>query len=172
MKRLGILMLALTMAACDDDNPAGPSSTGAVIFASQLSAANEVPPITNAESTGRGGVSITLAIPRDSAGNPSGDGTVTFVIQLSGFAPGTPAVAAHIHPGIAGVNGPPIVDTRVTGAAPIIMADGTANVTISNITITRDIATQIMANPAAFYFNVHTPTNPGGAVRGQLSRQQ
>ena len=171
MKRLGILMLALTLAACDDDNPAGPSNTGAVIFASQLSAANEVPPITNAESTGRGGVSITLTIPRDSAGNPSGDGTATFVIQVSGFAPGTPAIGAHIHPGVAGMNGGIVVNTLVTPAAPIVMADGTANVTISNITITRDIATQIMANPAAYYFNVHTPTNPTGAVRGQLSRQ-
>jgi hypothetical protein len=26
----------------------------------------------------------------------------------------------------------------------------------------------ILANPAAFYFNVHTNTNPGGVARGQL----
>ena len=30
-----------------------------------------------------------------------------------------------------------------------------------------DTANQIIANPAAFYFNVHTATNPGGVVRGQ-----
>jgi hypothetical protein len=29
----------------------------------------------------------------------------------------------------------------------------------------------IVANPAGFYFNVHTTLNPGGAVRGQLSAQ-
>jgi len=27
-------------------------------------------------------------------------------------------------------------------------------------------------NPAAFYFNVHSPTNPGGVARGQLVRTQ
>ena len=32
-------------------------------------------------------------------------------------------------------------------------------------------ATNIAANPAGFYFNVHTPLNPGGAVRGQLVKQ-
>jgi hypothetical protein len=26
----------------------------------------------------------------------------------------------------------------------------------------------IVANPAGFYFNVHTTLNPGGVVRGQL----
>jgi hypothetical protein len=31
---------------------------------------------------------------------------------------------------------------------------------------------QIYNNPAGFYFNVHTPVNPGGAVRGQLTRTQ
>ena len=32
-------------------------------------------------------------------------------------------------------------------------------------------ATNIVANPAGFYFNVHTAINPGGAVRGQLVKQ-
>jgi hypothetical protein len=32
-------------------------------------------------------------------------------------------------------------------------------------------AQAIVANPAGFYFNVHTPVNPGGAARGQLARQ-
>jgi CHRD domain len=176
MRRLGILMIALTLAsACDDDNngnPAGPSNTGPLIFNSQLSAANEVPPVTNAESTGRGTVTITITAPRDTAGNPTGAGTATFAIQTTGFAPGTPAVAAHIHPGAAGVNGGFVVNTNLSAAAPLIMADGTANTTISNIAISQDLITQIMNNPAGFYFNVHTPTNPGGAVRGQLARVQ
>jgi len=33
-------------------------------------------------------------------------------------------------------------------------------------------AAAIMANPAAYYFNVHTALNQGGAVRGQLTRTQ
>jgi len=31
---------------------------------------------------------------------------------------------------------------------------------------------QIINNPAAFYFNVHSPSNPGGFSRGQLARVQ
>jgi hypothetical protein len=28
----------------------------------------------------------------------------------------------------------------------------------------------IVANPSGFYFNVHSPLNPGGFSRGQLQR--
>ena len=174
MNRAGILMFALALAAgCSDDDttPTGPSTIGPVVFAVQLSAANEVPPVTGTESGGRGTVTITFNVPRDGAGNPSGSGTATFAMQVSGFPAGTPAVGAHIHPGAAGVNGGVIVSTGLSPTAPIVLADGTAIVTIQNIALSRDLAAQIMANPAGFYFNVHTQTNPGGAIRGQLARQ-
>jgi hypothetical protein len=175
MRKLAILALALTtVVACDDDEngPNGPSPTGPIVFVSQLSAANEVPPVTNAESTARGSVTVTVNAPRDSAGNPTGAGTASFAIQLNSFpASSTAAIAAHIHPGPAGQNNGFIVNLNVSAAAPIVMNGGAANVTIGNISITQTQLTDIMANPANFYFNVHTPANPGGAVRGQLSRQ-
>jgi hypothetical protein len=173
MSKAGILMVALALTAgCSDDDttPTGPSTTGPVVFSVQLSAANEVPPVTNAESGGRGTVTITFDVPRDAAGTPSGNGTATFTMQLSGFPAGTPAIGAHIHPGAAGVNGGVILNTGLSQAAPVVLADGTANLTIQNIPLSRDLAAQIMANPAGYYFNVHTPTNPGGAIRGQLVR--
>jgi hypothetical protein len=34
------------------------------------------------------------------------------------------------------------------------------------------IAQQLLANPAGFYFNVHTLANPSGVARGQLVRTQ
>jgi hypothetical protein len=173
MKRAAILAVALALAACGDDNPAGPSATGPIIFSVQLSAANEVPPVTNAESGGRGTASITFDVPRDSSGNVTGGGSVTFNVQLTGFPPGSAAIAAHIHPGAAGVNGSVLVPVNgVSAAAPILMADGTAALSLSGSTITQEAAQQIVANPAGFYFNVHTPVNPGGAVRGQLTRLQ
>ena len=53
------------------------------------------------------------------------------------------------------------------------MGDGTANVTVTATPeITQANAQQIVANPAGFYFNVHTPLNPTGAIRGQLTRTQ
>ena len=177
MRRLGVILIAAAAlaAACDDDsnNPTGPSTTGPVVFTAQMTAAQEVPPISNAESNARGTATITFSIPRDNAGNPTGGGTVNFNVQLSGFPPGSAAVAAHIHPGAAGVAGGVLVPVvGLSAGAPIVLADGTGNINLSGSTISQDQATQIMANPAGFYFNVHTPVNPGGAVRGQLTRAQ
>ena len=171
MRRAVILTIALALAACDDDNPAGPSNSGPIVFTSQLSAANEVPPVTNAESGGRGTVTITFAVPRDNSGNPTGGGDATFQVQLNGFPPNTTMRAAHIHPGAAGVNGSPLVNTDLTAASPLPLPNGSGTRTLTG-TVTQQQATDIMANPANFYFNVHSALNPGGAARGQLARQQ
>jgi hypothetical protein len=176
MRRLGFLLIALALVTgCDDDEtPTGPSTTGPIVFTAQLSAANEVPAIAGAEANGRGSVTITFNVPRDSTGAVTGSGPVTFAVQLSGFPPGTPAVAAHIHPGAAGTNGGVLVGTSLSAAAPILMGDGTVNITLggSPTDISQANAQQIVANPSGFYFNVHTPSNPNGAVRGQLVRTQ
>jgi hypothetical protein len=177
MKRIGILMLAAAMtvaAGCDDENPTpgGPSNTGPIIFTVQLSAANEVPPISNAEQNARGTATITFNVPRDSSGNVTGGGSATFAVQLSGFPTGSQARAAHIHPGATGVNGSVLVDTGLTAATAINMGDGTGSVTLTQSNLSQADAQQIVANPAGFYFNVHTALNGGGAVRGQLTRSQ
>ena len=175
MKRTALLMIALALVAgCEgDENPAGPSNTGPIVFTAQLSAQNEVPAIAGAEAGGRGSATITFVVPRDNSGNVTGGGTVNFNVQVSGFPPGTAAIAAHIHPGAAGVNGNVLVPvTGLSAGAPILMPDGTATLNFTGITLSQDSATQIVANPAGYYFNVHTPSNPGGAVRGQLVRQQ
>ena len=87
-----LIALALAVAGCDDsnDNPAGPSNTGPIVFTAQLSAANEVPAVTGPEANGRGNVTITFNVPRDAGGGVTGAGTASFAIQLSGFPPGTP----------------------------------------------------------------------------------
>ena len=172
MKRVAILMAVLALAAgCDDDSPTQPSNSGPIVFVAQLSAANEVPPVTNAESTARGTTTITFNVPRDSTGAITGGGTVTFGIQLNSF-PSTSAavVAAHIHPGATGVNGNPLVNTGLTAGAPMVLTNGAANLAIT-VDILQTDATAITANPAGYYFNVHTPTNTAGAARGQLVRQ-
>jgi hypothetical protein len=65
---------------------------------------------------------------------------------------GTP-VAAHIHAGVAGSNGPVVV--------PLAAGSGCVD-------ISRDLARSIKAHPGRYYLNVHTAAFPGGAIRGQL----
>ena len=173
MKRVVILMAVLALAAaCDDDSPTQPSNTGPIVFVAQLSAANEVPPVTNAESTARGTTTITFNVPRDSNGAITGGGTAIFGIQLNSFPTSSAAVvAAHIHPGATGVNGSPLVGLPVSAGAPIVLTNGAASISITVDNLSQADATAIAANPANYYFNVHTPLNGGGAARGQLVRQ-
>jgi hypothetical protein len=176
MRRLGILSIVLALAACDSDTktPTGPQTSGPIVFTAQLSAANETPAISGPEALAGGTATITFDVPRDAAGNPTGPGTATFAMQLKSFPPGTPGVAAHIHVGASGVPGPIVVGTTLSATAPILASDGTVNITVPSApnALTQTLATQITANPAGYYFNVHTPLNPGGAVRGQLVRVQ
>ena len=174
MQRVAVLVaLALAVAGCDDsnDNPAGPSNSGPIVFTAQLSAAAEVPAVTGPEASGRGNVTITFNVPRDPSGGVTGAGTASFAIQLSGFPPGTPAILAHIHPGASGQVGAPLVNTNLTPATALVLGDGTVNVTLT-APVSQVDAAAIMANPAAYYFNVHTALNQGGAARGQLVRAQ
>src|SRR5688500_8388871 len=128
MKRLmiGVMALAVGVTAVrcggsSNNNPTGPSNTGPIVFTSQLLASNEVPPITNADSNGRGTATITFNVPRDTAGVPSGGGSATFTVQLSGFPAGTAAIAAHIHPGATGQTGGALVNTGLSAAAPVLL---------------------------------------------------
>jgi hypothetical protein len=82
------------------------------------------------------------------------DGTT---LRYSVFAQniGTPT-AAHIHAGAPGASGDVVVNFNA-GA----LSSG-------QTTITTELASQINANPAGFYVNVHTAEFPNGAIRGQL----
>ena len=173
MKRSAVIAaIGIALAACGSNNtPTSPSPTGPITFTVAMTAANEVPPITNSESGGRGTATITFNVQRDGTGAVVGGGNVSFSLQMSGFPPGTAAVAAHIHPGAVGVNGNPLVRTNLSAAAPILMADGSATTTLPDVPITAADAQAIVANPAGYYFNVHTAVNPNGAIRGQLVKQ-
>lgn len=171
MRRIAIALMALALVGCDDDNPNGPSNSDPIVFTVQLRAQNEVPPISNAESNAAGTATITFNVPRDSAGNITGAGNATFEVQMNGFPAGSVAQAAHIHPGAAGVNGGVLVDTGLTAATAVTLTNGTGSFNRTNSNLSQANATDITANPAGYYFNVHTPLNPTGAIRGQLVRR-
>jgi hypothetical protein len=158
----GTIVVAASLLAlgCGDDNPTSPSQAP-LVFTASLSPANEVPPVGNAESSGRGAVQITLA------GN-----TASFYFQLTGFPGDTRTVGAHIHTGGAGVNGPIVVNTGLSAAAPLLTTAPVTEFSVTGIPVDAAVVQGIVNNPAAYYFNVHSPMNPGGFARGQLMRTQ
>ena len=179
MSRLPILavVFGLFASGCgsDSSSPAAAPSTTApptrIVMTATLSPAQEVPPVTNAESTASGTVTVTMNMTRDSAGNITA-ATVDFLANLTGFQPGTALSAAHIHNGVQGCACPVVVNTSIAaGEVSFPSGSGTLNKTGINVTPV-DTATLIFNNPSGFYFNVHTALNPGGAARGQLSRTQ
>jgi CHRD domain-containing protein len=174
MKRIiySAVALAFVASACTD-SPSSPSSPKTT-FSALLKTSNENPPITGAEATGTGNSTMTFDVTRNASGNITA-ATVTFVVNLSGFPPGTPIRIAHIHTGAASVNGAVVIDTGLTpGDGLMAAADGSVSFTkTATVPSTSfDIVNQILANPSAFYFNAHSLVNPGGVVRGQLDRVQ
>src|SRR3954462_2202080 len=90
------------------------------------------------------------------------NGQACYKMSVKGL--GATPVAAHIHRGAAGVNGPIVVDLKPTfkGTSPRISQ--------KCVSAKASIVSGTRRNPGSFYANVHTSKNPGGAARGQLKR--
>ena len=92
------------------------------------------------------------------------NGQACYRMSVSGL--GARPVAAHIHRGGAGVNGPIVIDLKPTfrGTSP--------RVSQKCVPAKASIVSAIRRNPSGFYANVHTTKNPAGAARGQLRRHR
>lgn len=165
-----LIAASVLAAACDDNGATSPSSLP-VVFSAALQPANEVPPVANDESRGVGAGQLTLHVTRDASGVVTG-ATLDVYFQASGFPDATTIVGAHIHPAPAGVNGPVLIGTRLTAGAPFRLSGGKGEYAETGIPVSAANAAALINNPAGFYFNVHSPLNPGGAARGQLTRVQ
>lgn len=95
--------------------------------------------------------------------------TLCYTLEVSGIqmVPVKSGMAAHIHHGKKGSNGPVVASL----AGP---EDGDAADCVSEYekgkfpTHEAGMVERILANPGDFYINVHNPDYPGGAIRGQL----
>lgn len=174
MKRLTLLLalvaFGFNLSACSDDSPTAPSGSSPTTFTAVLLPANEVPAIAGAEAAGSGTATITLNLTRDSYGDIIA-ATFDFTVTATGFPNGTALTDAHIHGAPAGVNGGILVSLGLTAGA-ITFPNGGGTFTKNGITTTVGQANAIVANPANFYFNIHTAANPGGVARGQLVAAQ
>ncbi len=108
--------------------------------------AAEVPP---GDPDGSGMASVTLN---------TDTGRVCWEITVQNIAAAT---ASHIHEAPAGTAGPVVVPLDVDGF------EGSTEGCVEDQDTA--ILERILANPAAFYVNVHTADYQGGAVRGQLA---
>jgi hypothetical protein len=170
MKRLAIVALAISAIACGSDPPTTPSQPGAPTFVATLLPANETTPVSQPEQAGNGNVTITMNVVRD-ANQAITSATANFVVNLAGFPAGQTVTAAHIHPGAAGVQGPAQISLALA-SGEVVFASGSGQFTKNNITVSATDATNILNNPAGWYFNVHSGASPGGFARGQLVRTQ
>ncbi len=71
---------------------------------------------------------------------------------------------------MAGANAGIFVDTGLLAANAIPTPGGSATINFEQVMIRQSQASAVLANPAGHYFNMHTPLNGGGAIRGQLVR--
>jgi hypothetical protein len=163
MKRLALVAVAIlgfAVTGCGGSSSTSPSSNDITVFTVQLSALNEVPPITNAEASARGTAVITI----NKAAN-----TIDFNVSLNGFTPTSAVNVAHIH----GPNAPAgqtagvLISTTLT-AGTVQLTNGAGTFSFPGVTTSAANIANILAAPQNFYFNVHTTLNGGGAIRGQL----
>ena len=115
-------------------------------FTTTLTGAAEVPGPGDPDGTG----TATLSL------NP-GQGEVCYELSVSGISP---AFAAHVHVGSAGVAGPVVI--------PLVAPTGGSSSACASAS--RELILAIIQTPENYYVNVHNVDYPAGALRGQLSR--
>jgi hypothetical protein len=165
---IACVALATIVSACDKSTTSPSTTAAPPKFTSALLPSNEVPPITNADQSGSGTVTVTLNTTKDSAGNITA-ATADFQVTLSGFPANSSLTGSHIHTGAAGTNGSVSVSLNLA-SGEITLPNGSATFSKTGIAVDAALAQAIINNPAGYYFNVHTTLNGGGAARGQLVR--
>ncbi len=173
MKKLAsvpMLLLLVCAAGCDDDSPTSPTPTGPM-FTMALLSSNEPSLPTPSEAPCAGNVTIRFNLTRDAAQVITA-ATADFQATISACPAGTTINIAHIHRGVAGVNGGIVVNTGLA-AGEVNLVNGGGSFTKNGVPIDPlSLAQEIMDNPSGFYFNIHSTNNPGGVIRAQLVRTQ
>lgn len=150
----------------------------------QLAVAGHTNPVLTAQLDGRQEVASD-ARNKKIVGDPNGRGeayvfgidgdpeTLCYVllvekIQLAPVGPG--GMAAHIHFGQRGENGPVVAALAgpFDGNAADCLTEGEAGKFPLDDMAGSGIVQDILNNPEDFYINVHNPDFPAGAIRGQL----
>ena len=139
------------------------------VFTADLKTTNEVPIINDAEASCSGKGTFTLNTTKDSTGKITA-ATGQFDLTITGCPTTTMVTLFHIHKQVAGQNGSVVIDSGQKAASPIALTTGgtTVPVTMTNPSVDPALATDIIATPSGYYFNVHSQLHGGGFMRDQL----
>jgi hypothetical protein len=148
MRRVVLPGFALTVALVAIMSASARPQADAIQIGTVMTAEQEVPSPTGDVANARGTFSATVTKTDTGA-------SVAWQMSFSGLSAN--AIAAHIHTGAAGSPGPVVLALCGPCTSP---ASGTGNVPEA-------VLQAIEAGTA--YVNIHTPTNPGGEIRGQLA---
>lgn len=154
--------LALSVAACGDDDPTPPAPER---WSASLNGASEVPPVTTSAT---GSASFEAV----------GDTAISYSVTLNGI---TGVTMGHIHAGAAGVNGPVLVWLLPPNGTAAQAPSGAINGAAASGRITQAWIRGVQGQPAIsldslrrlmrsgnVYVNIHTSAFGGGEVRGQI----
>lgn len=166
MTRILFASLVLTVAAWAQ-------TADTYVYRAVLSPDNETPAVTGYSAKGM--ASVLVHVTRDATGRAT-SGTVDFVISDT-FAEDVTVTGLHIHRGAAGVAGPVVINTGISGTNPVAqVANGDGVQRPAQVQTTDSTAlaavNDILADPSQFYVNMHTTKYPNGIIRGQLQRAQ
>jgi uncharacterized protein (TIGR03437 family) len=115
---------------------------------------------------------MRLDIDRDGTGNITG-GTAGFLLAITTFRESVTISGVHIHNGAVNGTGLVVIDLGLGGitiAPPAGEPIGRALLSVSGKQIDAVTLQSILANPAGFYADLHTPANPDGALRRQFHK--
>lgn len=134
-----------------------------------MSPANEVPPVTGQNVSGTG---TFRAIVGRNAARQITSAEVAFDINYTGFAADTRFTGFHIHSGVAGMNGPVVIDSGMS--ATNASSTGAGNLRFEReLPLTPaalDALYGLFTDPRKYYLNIHSTVNPGGVMRDQARR--
>ena len=140
MKRILTAATTILLAAC----ATGPGNQRATLFVS-MSGIQEIPGPGDADGNGTVEIRVVPAT-----------GSVCWNLYARAIEPAT---VAHIHRGVAGSAGPPVLTLTTPDANG--RSQGCA-------TVDQQVAREMSMAAQNFYVNVHNAPHPQGAIRGQL----
>jgi uncharacterized protein (TIGR03437 family) len=141
-----------------------------------MSPQNEVPPTT---SNGSAVATVTVLRSRDNSGNLLLAEAIFNAVYtgMDTASSGTIFTGFHIHNGGAGINGPVVINTGLSGSNSVAIdpsGSGTLNYLVPVVPADASFPAEAVVinglfdNPNGFYINVHSDKFPGGVARDQL----